>query len=683
MKENHPKLSIHRTLSTLCLTAGLAMTASGASLSLFEIPTLSDDGANPFNEGRAITADGQYVVGIDGPGPIPQYPTRGFLYQVGTLNVTNVLSSDGAQSIVANGVGWRTSGGNSELIISGTSSGYVTEWMTPDGGTTFGAKRRNTSFAYNIQGPANQVGAALGSDLYYVASDNGTANQPLFMGQGAGAWVATVTYNNKGLSGVDNVGRMNGLGASGRAVGWRGASGGQGKNYILTWSGTGTPANKYLNGLAGDQYGQAYSVSADGNTVFGYGPKTVGNVGDWYGYKTTLSNAVPSINGTNQGAVYQLPNFADVANPNKTLAVPYGCTPEGNYAVGMNYRGMEKAVIWDTSSPDTNIWTVVDLTDLAAANGILGNFGLNLRRAYSAGTNSAGEIVITGYGVDNTVSPVAARAFVMTVAKWVAAIQFPISQTVNYGSNVTFSLKTNGTDSLTFQWYKAGTALPGETTTSLTLNNVSCAGGQAGNYAVVIQNVPISGVVTGAVTLTVLDPFITSQPLSRTNLAGTSANFTVAAGGAPTLSYSWERGGVPLSDGLTGWGSTVLGSSTPSLTISNLHVEDTDTSYRVVVRTSAGNCTATSRATTLKVVERPVITAITALGGDSYRLDISGPSGQANIVLYSTDISLPLGSWKPLVTNTLYGGGLDSYTDSNATNAQRFYILKAPYTLTP
>ena len=67
--------------------------------------------------------------------------------------------------------------------------------------------------------------------------------------------------------------------------------------------------------------------------------------------------------------------------------------------------------------------------------------------------------MIAGAGTDGIVT----HAYVMTLPKWVAAIQLPISQSVNYGSNATLSLKTKGHGFLSFPWYKNGSALSGAT----------------------------------------------------------------------------------------------------------------------------------------------------------------------------------------------------------------------------
>ncbi len=333
-------------------------------------------------------------------------------------------------------------------------------------------------------------------------------------------------------------------------------------------------------------------------------------------------------------------------------------------------------MVWDASTPDTNKWTATDLTDLARNNGFLGDFTLNLRRAYAAGTNGAGDIVVTGYGV---LSSVSVRAFVMTVPRWIAAIQFPPNKTLTLGGGATFSLKTNGTDSLTYQWYKNGTAISGATGTSMSFTNVSCPSGDAGTYQIVVNNAPISGVVTGAFVLTVLDPAITTQPVSHVAVVGSNTTFSVVATGTPTLTYQWLRGGAPLSDGDTGWGSIITGASTASLMISNATQLDGQVGdYAVTVTTSSGGCSTTSRAATLNVLGLPVLsTYVTPPADGSYTLLYSGPGGQTYKILYSTNAALPVSSWKPMFTNT-FSGWDEIYTDVSATNSQKYYILSSP-----
>jgi len=665
MKRNR-NTRILTAASALCVSAWCATNALALGPSLNEIPTYPGDTSN---EGRAVTFDGQYVVGLstgDGGG-------RGFLYWVGSDGVTNVISADNAQSTVAAGVGYRTAldpvyGTNrTELIIAGNTTSGAAEFMTPDGGLTFGNKRRNANWTYGQTiSVANQLGSDGASDAYYIISRSSAQTSLIINGKGTGQWVATVAYDQKGIATGDRS-AMNGISASGLAVGWRGSSTSQAnkRNYKHQWNGNTTGAAAFFNGLDGTDSGEAHSVSADGTVVFGRS-RTATDTASYYGYKVVNPGAAQTINA--------LPEFSDTAG-SVSRAVPYGCTADGQYAVGMNYRGQERAVIWDASNPDPNVWTVLDLTDLARNNGFLGDFTLNLRRAYSAGTNGAGDLVVTGFGVNSAATT---RAYLMTVPKWIAAIGFPGNQTVNLGANVSIALKTNGTDSLTYQWYKDGNEMPGQTTTALSLNNVSCAGGQAGVYSVVVSNAPISSVVTGAMTLTVLDPYFLAQPSNQTNVDGTIATFTVMGDGAPTLSYKWQRGGVDLTDGDTGWGSTIYGATTPTLTISNVQPFDAMSGdYTAIVTTSAGGCSATSRAVTLKVLVRPVLSTYVDSTGGNYTLSFDGPFGLTYEVRFSTDITLPLTSWTVLTTDTFYGPAV--YTDIAPPDQQRFYIVNVVY----
>jgi hypothetical protein len=146
------------------------------------------------------------------------------------------------------------------------------------------------------------------------------------------------------------------------------------------------------------------------------------------------------------------------------------------------------------------------------------------------------------------------------------------------------------------------------------------------------------------------------------------------------VSYQWQRGGNPLSDGDSGFGSTIAGASTAALTISNLTQADAGNGdYTVVLTTSAGGCTTTSSAATLTVLDgMPVLNSVVQSGAD-YTLTVSGPGGQNYKVLYSTNVAASLSSWKPLTTNSFSGAiGVDTYTDTAPTNSRRFYILTSP-----
>ena len=158
------------------------------------------------------------------------------------------------------------------------------------------------------------------------------------------------------------------------------------------------------------------------------------------------------------------------------------------------------------------------------------------------------------------------------------------------GTNATFTVVAAGTG-LTYQWRKAGVAIPGATNPSYTITGITPA--NAGNYDVVITGT-CGTVTSNTVTLTVnTAPVITTQPVSTSACVGNSATFTVAATGTG-LTYQWRKGGAAIP-GATG----------TSYTISSVAAGDAG-NYSVVITGTCG--TVTSNTVTLTVNTAPVIT---------------------------------------------------------------------------
>ena len=181
------------------------------------------------------------------------------------------------------------------------------------------------------------------------------------------------------------------------------------------------------------------------------------------------------------------------------------------------------------------------------------------------------------------------------------------NQTVVVGTAASFSVSATGTEPLVYRWRCNGTNLSnggqvsGATNSTLTLTNVQMT--NAGNYQVVVTN--IAGSVTSAVaTLTVTPPpvlpSITAQPQSRTNVAGTTATFSVTASGTAPLSYQWRKNGTDLGNG-----GTVSGADTAMLALTGVQASDA-VGYSVVVGNAAGSIT--SAVANLTVLVPPAIT---------------------------------------------------------------------------
>jgi len=452
------------SIAAIAITAG-APSALGSTLTAIPIPSWLP--GTTANEGRAISPDGKFVVGVSGTSS-----QGGFLYDVANNLVIQPTNSSGDVPSTATGVAYRTDpiSSQEQLIIDGLAAGIQANWMTPDGGVTWGAARRDASFTPATSGGYNTLGAAVGSDLFYQVIRDSTSKQ-LYTNQGSNTWdsVTSPSFRQDALTfSIDN-GGMNGVSAAGRAAGQKkiNASGPR-LNFVIEYPPDAATAFLF-NGLAGTTEGEAFSVSADGNTVFGRSPTNAGDA-NLYGYK--VINPGPS------QVISALPEFNDTGG-STSRCVPYGCTADGNIAVGMNFRGAldERAVFWDTSDSNPTNWTIVDLTDLANSEGILGSF-TRLARGYSIGRNAAGNLVVTGFGFDASANR---RAFVMVIGT--APVPQPsITQvtgvgtggvTVNYtntlaGTNYTLQYNTNLN---TGNWYDVSTAPAAGGSTSQTDTN--------------------------------------------------------------------------------------------------------------------------------------------------------------------------------------------------------------------
>lgn len=127
-------------------------------------------------------------------------------------------------------------------------------------------------------------------------------------------------------------------------------------------------------------------------------------------------------------------------------------------------------------------------------------------------------------------------------------------------------------------------------------------------YATKVSSGSSHGFAIDDLTITFAGPAVTnppsisddSQPLSRTNSAGTTATFSVAPNGTPPFTYRWWKGTAPLSDG-----GNIAGASTAALTLSNVLAADAG-SYFVGVTNRVGG---TKSAVAVLAVNDPAIVA--------------------------------------------------------------------------
>ncbi len=198
--------------------------------------------------------------------------------------------------------------------------------------------------------------------------------------------------------------------------------------------------------------------------------------------------------------------------------------------------------------------------------------GQSIRLRWRCGSDSS--VKGTGWYVDTVAVTSTSYACCTVSAEAPTIITQPAGQTVIEGTNVTFQVAATGLDPLVFQWLFNGTSLVDATNAALTLTNVQVA--DAGTYTVAVSNA-FGSVLSSNALLTVLDPWITSQPKNQSVTAGAPATFTVSVVGTLPLSYQWLKEGVPLVDGMN-----LSGALTDTLTVAQVQVGDVG-NYSVVV----------------------------------------------------------------------------------------------------
>jgi autotransporter-associated beta strand protein len=213
-----------------------------------------------------------------------------------------------------------------------------------------------------------------------------------------------------------------------------------------------------------------------------------------------------------------------------------------------------------------------------------------------------------------------------------------------------FSAAAVGTAPLTYLWQKEGVALTngptasGATVSGATSSNLLVAGVaylDAGNYAVNITNGLAAGLTSSNAALVVRDPYIITQPVSRTNVVGSTATFTVTANGTPTVTYAWYKDNVALTDG-----GEIFGSATTTLTVSPVGNFDIGSYYALVGSGSGSNTT--SATATLKVLSATPQAALYWDGNGNTPGSGDAPTGTWGTGLFwNTDVdgSLVPGGW--------------------------------------
>jgi Domain of unknown function (DUF4082)/Domain of unknown function (DUF4091)/Abnormal spindle-like microcephaly-assoc'd, ASPM-SPD-2-Hydin/Immunoglobulin I-set domain len=273
-------------------------------------------------------------------------------------------------------------------------------------------------------------------------------------------------------------------------------------------------------------------------------------------------------------------------------------SPTGALLASVTFTG-ETSSGWQQVNFSTPVAITANTVYVASYGLTIGHFSANWNYFATSGFNNAPlhalqtpDGVYGNLGTFPVYTHQAANYWVDVVFKAVSSTapsisSQPASKTVVLGQTASFSVAVTGTTPLSYQWQKNGAAINGATSSSYTTPATASTDNGA-LFAVVVSN-SVGKVTSNSATLTVNSaPAITSQPASKTVIAGQTATFAVTATGGTPLSYQWQKNGTAIS------GAISASYTTPAETAA-----DNGAQFTAVVSNTAGS--ATSNSATLTV----------------------------------------------------------------------------------
>lgn len=269
--------------------------------------------------------------------------------------------------------------------------------------------------------------------------------------------------------------------------------------------------------------------------------------------------------------------------------------------------------------------------------------------------------LISGNALLNVYSPVSVTTPVANVGACV-------------GSNAVFSVGADGSNN-TYQWQVstsgAGgpfTDIPGETSPTLTLSNIT-SGMNNNVYQVVMSNsCTAAPVISGGVLTVTNAAVITSQPVSATYCAGLDATFTAAASGS---SYQWQVS----NNGNAGPFTDIPGATAATLTLTNVTAGMDGNVYQLVIG-SCGSSSITSNQATLTVNAPASFSTqpanVTVCSGSNATFTAAATG--TNPISYQWQVSVGGGAFTDIAGATSATLTLPNVTDPMGTNQYQVII---------
>ncbi len=172
----------------------------------------------------------------------------------------------------------------------------------------------------------------------------------------------------------------------------------------------------------------------------------------------------------------------------------------------------------------------------------------------------------------------------------------PVMQTAVDGDSAVFTIQASGSQPISFQWQRNRIDIPGAVTSVHKIAHVQRSDSGSSFRCIVVNRA--GSVVSDSAVLRVLSrrPVITQQPANVTASESDSVAFTVHASGSTPLLYQWQKNAVDIA-----------GASDTSLILAHITLADNGSSFRCIVRNSAGTDTSAAAILTVQGIPPSVV----------------------------------------------------------------------------